>query len=88
MTSETSSLTQDLAAYENMRSDLEADQFGEWVVVHNEEIVGFYDSFEDAAAEAVERFGRGPYLIRQVGEAPITLPASVSYVPVTQHAEG
>ena len=34
MTSETSSLTKDMAAYENMRSSLETDYLGKWVVVH------------------------------------------------------
>ena len=88
MMSQTSSLTEDMAAYERMRSVIEADHFGEWVVVHNEEIVDFYASFEEAATEAVEKFGRGPYLIRQVGEPPITLPASVLYVPITEHTGG
>jgi len=48
----------------------------------NEKFVGDFESFEDAAAEAVSRFGRGPYLIREVGAAPMTLPASVLYRPV------
>jgi hypothetical protein len=31
---------------------------------------------------ALGRFGRGPYLIRQIGAAELTLPASAMYVPV------
>lgn len=79
------SLKKEIAAYENMRSDLEIDHFGEWVLVHDEELVGTYESFEAAAIEAVPRFGRGPYLIRQIGAPPITLPASVLYRPT--HAQ-
>jgi hypothetical protein len=43
---------------------------------------GRFESFDEAAKTAVHRFGRGPYLIRQVGAGPITLPASVMYRPV------
>ena len=75
-------LTKEIAAYERMRDYLETDHFGEWVVLHDEELIGTYESFEVAADDAVQRFGRGPYLIRQVGESPLTLPASVLYRPV------
>ena len=44
--------------------------------------IGVYDAFETAAKEAVGHFGRGPYLIRQVGAPPVVLPASVMYRPV------
>ena len=72
-------LTDEIAAYEDMRNGLEAQHFGEWVVFHNQELVGTYKEFEEAASDAIERFGRGPYLIRQVGAAPMRLPASVQY---------
>lgn len=75
-------LTKEIAAYERMRNDLEVDHLGEWVVVHDEELVGTYESFEKAAEDAVQRFGRGPYLIRQIGASPLVLPASVQYRPV------
>ena len=76
-----SGLKEEIAAYERMRDDLELENFGKWVVVHDEKLVGIYDSFEAAADNAVQRFGRGPYLIRRVGEPPMTLPASVLYSP-------
>ena len=72
-------LSMEIAAYERMQDLLETDHFGEWVVVHDEQLFGTYPTFEDAAADAVSNFGRGPYLIRQVGEGPLTLPASVLY---------
>jgi hypothetical protein len=72
-------LDREIAAYETMRADLENRHMGEWVLLYKEELVGVYDSFEDAAGIAVSRFGRGPYLIRQVGAPPITMPASVIY---------
>ena len=74
-----SGLSKQIAAYEEMRDYLETDHFGEWVVLHAEELVGTYDSFEDAADDAVRRFGRGPYLIRRVGAGPIRLSSSILY---------
>lgn len=69
----------ELAAYEKMREDLELHHMGKWVLVHEGKLIGTFDKFEDAASLAVARFGRGPYLIRQVGAPPVVLPASVAY---------
>ena len=77
-----SGLSRQIAAYEEMRAVLESDHFGKWVIFRNEELVGTYESFEAAAEDATRQFGRGPYLIRQVGAPPMTLPASVLYRPV------
>ena len=74
-------LTREIEAYEAIRSNLEADHLGEWVVVHDLQVIGFYRSFETAARNAVAKFGRGPFLIREVGASPTVLPASVLYVP-------
>jgi len=64
-----------------LRQDLEAHHMGKWVLVHDGALIGIYDSFDSAAEDSVRRFGRGPYLIRQVGAPPVTLPASVMYRP-------
>jgi predicted aspartyl protease len=72
----------EIAAYELMRDDLEAHKMGKWVLIHDQKLVGTFDTFENAAKEATTRFGRGPYLISQVGASPIVLPASVMYNPV------
>ena len=72
-------LDSELAVYEGMRQSLEAHHMGEWVVVHQGKLIGTYDSFESAAKDAVSKFGRAAYLIRQVGAPSITLPASVAF---------
>ena len=69
----------ELAAYEGLRERLETEHMGKWVLLKNRELIGVFDSFEQAAEDAVKKFGRGPYLIRQVGSPPVTLPASVMY---------
>ena len=75
-------LSDEIATYERMRNELETDHFGKWALVHHETLVGTYDSFELAADDAVQRFGEGPYLIRQIGVPASALPASVLYRPV------
>ncbi len=77
-----STLSGQISAYEEKRSVLEADYFGKWVVFYGGQLVDAYESFEEAAEDAVRRFGRGPYLIRQVGAPPASLPASILFRPV------
>ncbi len=72
-------LEKEIQAFEAQKAELEKWYLGKYVVFHGSELVGAYDSVDAAAAEAVRRFGRGPYLIRQVGAPPVTLPASVLY---------
>ncbi len=72
-------LSRQIAAYEKMQPTLEMDHFGEWAVFYDEELVGTYKSVEVAIDNASHRFGRGPYLIRQIGAAPIALPTSLPY---------
>jgi hypothetical protein len=72
----------DIIAYEAMRSELEASHIGSWVLVYDRDLVGIYDSFESAAGVAVSKFGKGPYLIRRIGSASVTLPTSVMYGPL------
>lgn len=54
--------------------------------MHDERLIGSFNSFEAAAEVAIEQFGRGPCLIRQVGAPPLTLPASLLYR--TANADG
>lgn len=78
----TPNIRDDIAAYEAMRSDLEASNLGNWALFHARQLQGVYRTFEEAAQEAVRQFGRGPYLIRQIGAPSVTLPASVVYGPL------
>ena len=54
----------------------------EWVVIHKKEIVGFYQDFQEAAANAIQRFGRGPYLIKQIGAPEASIRPSVFTRPM------
>jgi hypothetical protein len=70
----------ELETYRAQRSELESQFFGKWVVFHGTDRIGVFDAFEPAAIEAVKRFGRGPYLIREVGGPPVTLPTGFHLV--------
>ena len=72
----------EIPAYEQLQGQLERDHRYEWAVVCGGKLIGTYEEFEVAADEATRRFGRGPYLIRQIGAPPPSLPASVLYRPV------
>jgi hypothetical protein len=74
-----SDLRDEISTYDAMRADLEAKFLGRWALIHDLGLIGTYGSFDDAAKEAVHQFGRGPYLIRRVGAAPISVPASLTY---------
>jgi hypothetical protein len=72
-------LDQEIAAYEKQLPELQKIYLGKFVVFKGGELIGAWDTLNAAAAEAVARFGRGPYLIRQVGSPRPTLPASVLF---------
>lgn len=74
-----STLKENIAAYEAMQDDLELDYFGKWVIFHNEELFGVYETSQEAAEVAITRFGRNPCLVKQVGAPPLTLPPYVPY---------
>ena len=61
----------EIKAYEAMQPNLEAEHMGEWVVMRDRTLVGVYNTAEGASAEALRLFGRGPYLIRQIGAPPL-----------------
>ena len=69
-----------------MREELEVEHLGEWVVVHGGKLIGTYEDFKEAAGTALKRFGRGPYLIKGIGEPPLSLPASLLYRPIAGFA--
>jgi hypothetical protein len=71
-------LEKEIAAYEAKREEMERHYKGKFVIFHEEDFVGAFDSFNAAAAEAVRLFGRGPYLIRQVGVTTPPISASLA----------
>jgi hypothetical protein len=81
-------LDNDIAAYTRMRKELEAQHRMKWVVFHKGEFEGVFPDYESAAESAVDRFDRGPYLIRQVGAGPIHLGGGMTFRPVYANDPG
>ena len=49
------------------RDKLLSEYLGKFLLVHNEEVVGSYDTYEKAAAEGVDSFGvNGQFLVQQM----------------------
>ena len=69
-------LLEQIKAYDNMKDKLEHDHFGRWVIIHDCNIKGDYDSYPAAAAAAkAMRLNTTECLFRPVGvEAPIIIP--------------
>ena len=72
-------LDREIEAFDQMRPQLELHHMGKFVVIHDKQLIGAFDTLDAAASEAVRQFGRGPYLIRQIGAPPPILPASVMF---------
>ena len=53
-------LEREIAAYKEMRSVLEAEHMGKWIVMHNEHLVGTYDSFDKSCPPPACRAGASP----------------------------
>lgn len=71
-------LNEEIAAYDAMRDQIEFLYAGKWVLVHDRQLIGAYNSFKAAAADAARRFGRKDFLIRQVA-TPIPGPATFAF---------
>ena len=71
---EPATLKENIAEYEKMQARLEADHWGEHVVFYDREFRGAFKEFHQAMRFAYTRWGRGPYLIREVGAPPMRLP--------------
>jgi hypothetical protein len=75
-------LEAEIKAFEARKADLEKTYPGKFVVFKGTEFIGAWDNINSAAAEAIKLFGRGPYLIRQVGAPAPTIPTSVMFRPM------
>ena len=80
------SLKVELETYARRRDELREHHMGKFVVIHGKELLGAYDTFDNAANAAVSAYGDDPFLIRRVGDrSAMPMPASVAY-PVIQGA--
>lgn len=59
------------------RDDLLAHHEGQFVLIHGDELIGSYQSYDDAFTAGIQGIGNQPFLIRQVlaNEPPAQFPA-------------
>lgn len=76
-------LKENIEAYEKAITDMERHYMGKVVVFYDGKFVNSFDNFNNAGEYATKEYGKGPYLIRQVG-APTAyrMPASIAYRPM------
>lgn len=70
-------LDQERQYYLAHEADWSKTRSGKFVVVRGEEVVGFFDSLDEALRAGATRFGLAPFLVRRVGEGEqtVTVPA-------------
>lgn len=61
-------LTRELATYEARKAEFLATHPGEFVLIHGDEVVGFWANEDDALEVGYSRFGLVPLLLKQVVE--------------------
>ena len=64
----TNLLAQEQKLFEKRRRELIQSAIEKFALVHGEEFVGVFDSYEEAAAEGYGRFGNVPFLIKEILE--------------------
>ena len=56
----------ELETYEAKKHELLAESAGKFVVIHNDEVAGVWDTYEDALRAGYERFKLVPFLVKQI----------------------
>jgi len=73
-------LEKEIHAYEERREELERQHNGKYVVFSGDTLIGIFDNLDSASQAAIEKYGRGPYLIRQIGESADGIAAHVLHL--------
>jgi hypothetical protein len=60
-------LEDELRIYAQREEELKKSAPGKFVVIKHSDIIGTFDTLDDALTEATRRFGLEPYLVRQIG---------------------
>ena len=66
--------------FEQNRKELLAKHKGKWIVVHDQKLIGIYDSFKEAFTKGIEATGSEGILVREVTEKdePIDLSINIA----------
>ena len=59
-------LEKELAVYRSKLPELKAENEGKFVLIHGEEVVDFFSSYDDAIKAGYSKFGLEPFLVKQI----------------------
>ena len=65
-------LKDELRTFESRRDELLGTSLGRWVLIHDGELVGAFETQADAINIGYQRFGNVPFLVKQV--VPVEVP--------------
>ena len=60
------SLEKELAVYRSKLPELKGENEGKFVLIHGEEIVDFFSSYDDAIKAGYSKFRLEPFLVKQI----------------------
>ena len=60
-------LTEEFRVYDANIAEWVKTRSGQFVVIHEAEVLGFYPSYEKALSAGYERFGVAPFFVKLVG---------------------
>lgn len=65
-------LKDELRTFESRRDELMGTSLGRWVLIHDGDLVGAFETQADAINIGYQRFGNVPFLVKQV--VPVEVP--------------
>jgi hypothetical protein len=65
-------LKNELQTFESRRDELLGTSLGKWVLIHDGELAGAFESQADAINIGYQRFGNVPFLVKQI--VPVEVP--------------
>jgi hypothetical protein len=58
----------ELETYRKRLPEFKTEHKDQWVLIHGEDVVGFFESYEEALGLGYEKFGLDDFLLREVQE--------------------
>ena len=70
-------------AFNEMKAELEAQEFGRTALFHDGKLIAIYNDRGDAYSIGREKFGLGHFSIETIGEEPKSLGCFTAFVPAS-----
>ena len=83
-------LGEEISFYESKRDELIRDHINRHLLIKGSELIGSFETRDQAIAEGCLRFGRGPFLVRLTGEDTpvVSVPAISAEIPLSSGDKG